>query len=264
MTVDGLGFEELGQAQEQTANLFITGSINAGQYISGLNLFATGSVQSDKIVADVQFSGAAVNSSAGIVGVNISGTTAVRSPTVVGTTVSGTELTVTTGSFSGGVRTATNFVSVGSTITESVFATTTVSGANVYATGSAQAGRVFGTVMVSGAQVIATGSFVGINANLTGSVTDARGRVNSIAIGSATTQVYGGFIQTGSALIGAGSSVWVVFGQAFATRPYVQATYSDLGTSASSSIVGSQANTGSVLLTGDTASKDCDWLAIGT
>ena len=40
---DGLGYEEIGQTQEQTASLRLTGSINAGGIISGLNVFAQGS-----------------------------------------------------------------------------------------------------------------------------------------------------------------------------------------------------------------------------
>jgi hypothetical protein len=48
--VDGLGGEELGQAGSQVSNAWVTGSIISQSLISGLNVFATGSV----IGADVE------------------------------------------------------------------------------------------------------------------------------------------------------------------------------------------------------------------
>lgn len=51
--IDGLGYEELGQAGSQVGNLFMTGSICTDSFVSGLNLFAAGSVVATKVVASV-------------------------------------------------------------------------------------------------------------------------------------------------------------------------------------------------------------------
>jgi len=69
-------------------------------------------------------------------------------------------------------------------------------------------------------------------------------------------------IQAGSATLSAGSTAWAVFGKPFTNIPVVVATYSDLSTPAN--VCGSLANTGSVLLLGETASKVVDYIAIGT
>lgn len=58
--VDGMGGEEVIQvsgAGLTTQSPFFTGSVTAGDQISGLNVFAAGSVQSDLVVGDVALSG---------------------------------------------------------------------------------------------------------------------------------------------------------------------------------------------------------------
>ena len=46
----------------------------------------------------------------------------------------------------------------------------------------------------------------------TGSITDAQGRLRSTLLGSATTSVFGGWVQTGSAATSAGSVGFAAFG----------------------------------------------------
>lgn len=68
-------------------------------------------------------------------------------------------------------------------------------------------------------------------------------------------------IQCGTGTVGAGSTVWVVFGNSFAAAPNVVAMYNDttLGY-----LAGSPIGIGSVLITGETASKKFDWIAVGS
>ena len=66
-TVDGLGYEEVGQLGSQVASLFLTGSIDAGAQISGLNVFATGSVQTGRLFAASTISGAGLVNAANVV-----------------------------------------------------------------------------------------------------------------------------------------------------------------------------------------------------
>lgn len=51
---DGMGGEELGQVGSQVSSSWITGSFIAEDKISGLNLYATGSVQAGKVIDNSQ------------------------------------------------------------------------------------------------------------------------------------------------------------------------------------------------------------------
>ena len=46
---DGLGYEELNQAGSQVASLFLTGSVTSDSQLSGLNLFAAGSMATGQL-----------------------------------------------------------------------------------------------------------------------------------------------------------------------------------------------------------------------
>jgi len=80
-------------------------------------------------------------------------------------------------------------------------------------------------------------------------------------VGTGSPTGFGQIIQAGTASLGAGSSVWVVFGTAFADTPKVVTTYSDLTPTATA---GSRVGTGSFLAMGKSASKDVDWIAVGS
>ena len=64
--VDGLGAEEVNQAQIQPSQIFVTGSIYTTSNISGVNIYATTSLQSANVVGTV-VSGATIRSTLGIV-----------------------------------------------------------------------------------------------------------------------------------------------------------------------------------------------------
>ena len=121
--------------------------------------------------------------------------------------------------------------------TGSVFATI-ISGANLFATGSVQADRITADVLFR----------------------DKNGQVRSVGTGSTTT--WGNLIQAGSAGLSAGSLVTVIFGQAFSAPPFVTVSYAN-SVSSQGAVVGSRVNAGSILFTGDTASKDISWIAVG-
>ena len=59
--VDGLGFEELGQAGSQISQLWLTGSVTSESQISGANVYATTLVQADTIKGDVAVSGLVIS-----------------------------------------------------------------------------------------------------------------------------------------------------------------------------------------------------------
>jgi len=80
-------------------------------------------------------------------------------------------------------------------------------------------------------------------------------------IGTGSPPAYGRSILSGEGTLGAGSSVWVVFGNAFAAAPHVVATYIDNTVAA---ICGSPIGAGSVNILGETASKKFHWIAIGS
>ena len=81
-----------------------------------------------------------------------------------------------------------------------------------------------------------------------------------VGIGSPTVNT-ANIIQAGTATLSAGSIVWVGYGTVFKAAPYFVATYSD-GTVAS--VAGSPIGAGSALVTGETASKDIHWIAVGS
>lgn len=80
--------------------------------------------------------------------------------------------------------------------------------------------------------------------------------------GTGSPLAYGNSFQFGTATLGAGSNVWVVFGTPFKAAPVVVATYMD--GNVASVIAGSPVGAGSVLLTGVTASKLASWIAVGS
>ena len=69
-----------------------------------------------------------------------------------------------------------------------------------------------GTTVLSAAGSFSTGIRI-LNQTATGSITDAQGRLRSAVLGSATTSVFGGWIQAGSASTTAGSVGYAAFGQ---------------------------------------------------
>lgn len=69
--------------------------------------------------------------------------------------------------------------------------------------------------VLSGATAIRALNYIG-----TGSVEDAQGRLRSSVLGSATTSVFGGWIQAGSAATSAGSVGFAAFGQPFSNTVY--------------------------------------------
>jgi len=129
-TIDGLGYEELGQPGSQVSSTWLTGSvvtplvkttnIVASTALSGASVLATNVVASTDLsgasvrvtnaVASTALSGTSVNATT-VTAVNVSGTTAVRSAlvnatNVIGTTaVSGVTLNVTTANASNAVLT---------------------------------------------------------------------------------------------------------------------------------------------------------------
>jgi len=93
------------------------------------------------------------------------------------------------------------------------------------------------------------------------------GQVNSSHL--STNLVYtgspaagGNSVQAGVATLGAGSSVWVVFGKAFKSAPYV--TVSAVDDTLQDLRVGSPVTAGSCQVFGATASKDFHWIAVGS
>jgi len=81
----------------------------------------------------------------------------------------------------------------------------------------------------------------------------------TVTVGSPSAP--GNSIQSNIATVGAGSTIWVVFPTAFAAAPKCVATYCD-GTVAS--VAGSPFGAGSVLFTGETASKKIHWICVGS
>ena len=114
---------------------------------------------------------------------------------------------------------------------------------------------VTSTALISGTNVYAAVAVTGSELN------SAAGKVTAVGLGSPVA--YGAFIQAGSVDAGTGSAAWVVFGRVFSAAPFVIGTYSDLAHAAGLGVAGSKANTGSVYLMGDVASKIIDWIAIG-
>jgi len=135
MTTDGLGFEEVNQAVTSTAvisgtNVYGATSVQSATIsgttiyattsfttptISGTNVFAAGSVQADKVVADVMVSGNNVYANASVTG-----------DTVIGAThVSGL-----------------NVFATGSVEAGRVFGDVMISGAQVYSTGDIQGSNI--------------------------------------------------------------------------------------------------------------------------
>ena len=209
MTTDGLGFEEVNQAVTSTAvisgtNVYGATSVQSATIsgttiyattsfttptISGTNVFAAGSVQADKVVADVMVSGLNVYSTG----------------------------SVDAGRVFGDVMVSGNNVYANASVTgDTVIGATHVSGLNVFATGSVEAGRVFGDVMISGAQVYSTGDIQGSNISEAGVHRMPRTALNGSPTAWTQTTTLRATGETG-----AGSKLDVVFGTPFFDAPIV-------------------------------------------
>jgi len=125
-------------------------------------------------------------------------------------------------------------------------------------------GNFNATGSITGVNTTMTGSITGVDTTMTGSivggiVSDTDGLITSSTAGSPST--FGQLVQAGTGSIGAGSSLWVVFGTAFAAAPTsVIANYND-GTIADIAVKTLQA--GSVEFYAETASKNINWIAVG-
>ncbi len=135
--------------------------------------------------------------------------------------------------------------------------TETISGTNIYASNS---------VTTEG---VLAGSFLGNFAAITdiygtGSIIDNRGRLRSSLLGSATTNVWGAFIQAGSLLTTTGNVGFVKFGTPFssATSYYVTASPCGSATSFENWYISGTRNASGVNFVG-AASLRYDWQAVG-
>lgn len=125
--------------------------------------------------------------------------------------------------------------------------------------------------VITNADTIGTGgmSFTtyisGNNIRLTGSYIDANtGRLRSVLLGSATTNVWGGFIQAGSFTTDAGSQGFVKFGTPYSSSSsyYVTVTPCGSSTTFEQSYISGTRNASGINFVG-AASLRYDWLATG-
>ena len=140
-------------------------------------------------------------------------------------------------------------------VNQQVTSTAIVSGTNIYATSGIQ------SIWYSGTSIRATDTVEGDTIS-GGDIRNAQGPIESVAIGSTTVQVFGGFINAGSGTLTGDSGLAVTFGAAFTTQPHVLCSYVD-ETSAVGVVVGSNVTITGFEAIGDTASKDFNWIAIG-
>jgi len=163
-------------------------------------------------------------------------------------------------------------------VNQEVTQTTIVSGLNIYATGSLVADRVQGTTEISGLNIYSTSGvqaiwYSGTMVRATdtveadtvsgGDIRNAQGTIESVAIGSTTVQVFGGYINAGSGTLDGGSGLAVTFGNvAFTTAPHVLCSYVDEPSSVGV-VTGSNVTLEGFDAIGDTASKSFNWVAIG-
>lgn len=130
-----------------------------------------------------------------------------------------------------------------------------VSGTNVYSTSGIQAIWYSGT-MVRATDTVESDTISG------GDIRDAFGTLESVAIGSTATQIYGGHINAGSGTLSADSGLAVTFGATFTAQPHVLCSYIDEPSSVGV-VVGSNISITGFEAIGDTASKDFSWIAVG-
>ena len=98
-------------------------------------------------------------------------------------------------------------------------------------------------------------------------IVDGEGRIRSTVIGSATAQVFGGVLQTGSVVTSAGSLAFIAFGQPMPnTNYYVVASTTNPaagdGTGSTCPAVSGTRSTSGVSLIGAASSRYA-WMAIG-
>jgi hypothetical protein len=145
---------------------------------------------------------------------------------------------------------------------------------NIYATtisGTTLQGSVIsGATAKIGATVFSstTSSGVALTSVLSGA--DARftavnlaGKNLSPAGTGSSTLTWGRFVEAGSATLGAGSTLWLVFPTAFTVGPFLQ--LQTLGATAGNNdlYVSGARDVGSAFIMGKTASEAFNWLAIG-
>lgn len=241
-TIDGLGYEEIGQAGSQVSNVWVTGSVVAESMISGLNLYAAGSLivpLANITTISGTTSSFNTHSGAQVTATNISGITTVRGATITATTLNATTASGTTASFA------------------------TISGIGVVATNVSGITGVQATTLnatTASGTTLSYSVISGANAIVAGSVTASSRMLSAGGTGSPTT--WGQLVQAGSAVTGAGSQVWVVYGTAFSAVPQVAASSHGDTPTIISRVVGSDA-AGSAFFTSSAAAIQFTWLAVG-
>ena len=107
-------------------------------------------------------------------------------------------------------------------VNQAVTSTETISGTNVYGISGTFARDTITVADIVTANITTTsgGNIRGTNIITPGSFTDSLGKLQSVSLGSATTTVYGGIIQTGSGVTSAGSIGYVKLGVPTSTATY--------------------------------------------
>lgn len=141
-------------------------------------------------------------------------------------------------------------------VNQPVTSTEMISGTMVYA------GSLMTAPMISGAYLAAENVVYTTDVEATGDITNAEGELQSVAIGSTTTQIYGGIVNAGSGTLGAGSNLAVKFGITYTSVPHVVVSYLNEPPSVGV-ITGSDVTTTGFEALGDTASKKFNWVSIG-
>ena len=226
--VDGLGFEELGQAGSQVASLWMTGSLVAQSSISGANIYSTGEVH-----------GAVVNANAGsfvVSGTDVASKGTITAPNISGTTaIKGTAGTITNITGTGSVAYGNADFDTGSVVIAAAGVVTSK--------GELVSPNISGTTAVRGAAVYGAG-----------------GRETASA-GAGSPAVYGLDVQAGTLTLGAGSDATLTFGEAFSAAPILLLS-PRVAANNVWHIAGSLSAT-AAYIQGDVASSEVDWMAVG-
>ncbi len=156
---------------------------------------------------------------------------------------------------------AGSYTGVGCNVTTGTF--TTVNATNVSGATAVRGEGVYGT-NVSGATSVRGGaatftSVVATTISGTNIRVDSEGVLHSTILGSPSA--FSAKIQAGSGVLDAGSSVWVVYGTAFAGIPTVVATSRDSDTGLR--VIAGSITAGSSCVIGVTAADDFNWIAVG-
>lgn len=141
-------------------------------------------------------------------------------------------------------------------VNQDVTDTEIISGTMVYA------GSRVTSPIISGTYVCASETVYTEDVDASRDITNAEGELQSVVIGSTTTQVYGGIINVGSGTLGAGSNLAVKFGVTYTSPPHVFVSYLNEPPSIGA-ITGSDVKTTGFEALGDTASKKFNWMAAG-